>query len=297
MIIIKLKGGLGNQMFQYAFGKVMSLKNSTQLYLDTSGYANAVKMDGFTPRTYELTIFDSVAEIIDPVKLNKQLYPRKIEKYIRYILGRNTIKYHSPGVGYDNTAYNIPNNVYYVGYFQSYKYYTNMEDRIKECFKFKQELLNARTVKTKNELTDKHTISVHIRRGDYVTDSTTNENHGLCSMEYYNTCIDLMMQRVDNPVFVFFSDDIEWVKNEFGNRNLNSVFIDFNTGSDSWMDLYLMQHCKHNIIANSSFSWWGAWLNHNSSKIVCAPNNWFKKKEIDIIDDLIPESWLRIDNA
>ncbi len=135
-------------------------------------------------------------------------------------------------------------------------------------------------------------VSLHIRRGDYVKVKETNDFHGVCSIAYYETAIELITNKINDPVFYIFSDDMDWVKKNFNIRQ-NHVFVDANDAATNYEDMRLMSLCKHNIIANSSFSWWGAWLNPSSSKTVIAPKKWMKDPSIETID-LIPGNWIRL---
>ena len=141
-----------------------------------------------------------------------------------------------------------------------------------------------------------NSVSVHVRRGDYVLDKNTQEFHGVCGVDYYLDAIKLIASKMDDLLLVFFSDDTEWAIEEFKNLPYSLIFIDHNKGENSWKDMFLMSNCKHNIIANSSFSWWAAYLNQNQNKMVIAPKQWFadptKNSETS---DLIPESWIRLD--
>jgi hypothetical protein len=121
----------------------------------------------------------------------------------------------------------------------------------------------------------------------------TNKLHGLCTPEYYRIAIDYIKNNVDNPSFYFFSDDIEWVEQHLNFKDVNATYIGHNKGEKAYEDMRLMQYCKHNIIANSSFSWWGAWLNSFPQKIVIAPKRWMNIDGLNT-DDLIPDSWIRL---
>lgn len=132
-------------------------------------------------------------------------------------------------------------------------------------------------------------MSVHIRRGDYLSASFANGFGNCCPLDYYQRAIAMISKTVDKPLFVFFSDDMEWVKENFAGEDC--LFVSHNKGVDSWQDMYLMSLCNHNIIANSTFSWWGAWLNHHEDKMVIAPKKWWSTIEND---DVVPETWMRI---
>jgi hypothetical protein len=137
-------------------------------------------------------------------------------------------------------------------------------------------------------------VSVHIRRGDYVTNSHTNAVHGTCSLEYYENAINYISEKVKAPHFFVFSDDYKWALENFKNRSYPVTCIS-NNADKNYEDLTLMYNCKHHIIANSSFSWWGAWLNPNEDKIVIGPKQWFKsKKQSTDTKDVMPKEWVKM---
>src|SRR3989344_4984067 len=146
-----------------------------------------------------------------------------------------------------------------------------------------------RNKKLASEISGTNSVSVHIRRGDYVTNANTNQFHGLCSLDYYNKAVSFISSKQNEMELFVFSDDIEWCK-----ENLKYDFpIHFVETNDAHSDMYLMSLCKHNIIANSSFSWWGAWLNDNFQKIVVAPSQWIADASVNT-QDLIPKGWIKI---
>ncbi|HSD07371.1 alpha-1,2-fucosyltransferase [Flavobacterium sp.] len=293
MVLIKLQGGLGNQMFQYAFASILAKKNNTKLVIEDSIYTIIDKKEGYTPRSFELSIFDNEynfakksditlftnLSLLHKVKRKFKLnYPKKIdEQTFEYSSKLNSLK--AP--------------VFATGYFQSYKYFIGYEKYIKDLFVFPVDKLSKENIGLIPVLQNNNTIAIHIRRGDYVTDKVTNQFHGICSFEYYEEAILKITSKIDNPNLVFFSDDPQWVKENFEGFPFNKIFIAHNKGLNSWADMFLMSICSHNIIANSSFSWWGAWLNNNPEKIVVAPKDWFQAKDIDI-NSIIPEEWVII---
>lgn len=174
----------------------------------------------------------------------------------------------------------------YEGFWQSEKYFLDIEERIRLSFQFNERLLNVPTKALCASLANGEYVSVHVRRGDYVAQK---ENFGLCDEEYYQRAIGFIERKVVRPIYVFFSDEIGWAKERFHNENV--IFVDWNHANESWQDMFLMTRCKHNIIANSSFSWWGAWLNPNKEKIVVAPKRWF---EFIPNYDILPEGWVAV---
>lgn len=173
----------------------------------------------------------------------------------------------------------------YDGYWQSEKYFKSVADNVRQMFRFRKELMNERTLQLAETLRKGEFVSVHVRRGDYLP---LADYHGLCSETYYHSTMRLVSEKVANAVFVFFSDDMDWVKNNLNENKENVIYVDWNEGKESWQDMYLMSQCKHHIVANSSFSWWGAWLNNNPDKIVIAPQKWFNYCPNY---DILPPDW------
>jgi hypothetical protein len=274
--IISIAGGLGNQMFQYAFYlslKVKEPKSITKVYIAKYSLHNGYELD---------TVFD----------IKKHLISNLISGFLKKMLKKWTLKIQDLAIGtYTNFKTDASKIVYYSGYWQSEKYFKNAEDIIRQQFTFKRELLNKKNIELLTQFSNKNTVSVHIRRGDYVTNTDANILlGGLCDLSYYEKAISFIEKNVRDPYFYFFSDDIEWAKNHFSNLK-NVYFVDWNHKADSWQDMFLMSKCTHNIIANSSFSWWGAWLNDNMDKIVIAPSKWFRSHETL---DILPENWTKI---
>ncbi len=201
--------------------------------------------------------------------------------------------YIEPTFSFQTDALSIQSPVYLKGYFQSYKYLVGYEDFIRQLFSFPVDKLddinNELLIKIKNS----KSISVHIRRGDYINDEKTAQYHGSCSLDYYLEAIKLLASKNMDLTLVFFSDDSDWVKEQFNDLPYSKIVVDHNNEENSWKDMLLMSFCSHNIIANSSFSWWAAWLNANPDKTVIAPKNWFRTKDLDTTT-LLPEEWIKI---
>lgn len=295
MVIVKLQGGLGNQMFQFAICSIISLENKSKLKVDNYFFENKDKKVGFTPRQFELSVFDNNYNV---ATLKEVECFTNLSKFnlIRQKYGFNYPKmFVEPSLGYHDTLLQLKSPVYLEGYFQSFRYFEGYEDFVKELFSFSLKNLDEKNKKIFNKINNTETVAVHIRRGDYVNDNLTQQFHGNCSKAYYLNAIHILEQKNKELTYLFFSDDIMWVKENFSDLLVNKVFVDENKGADSWKDMFLMSACSHNIIANSSFSWWGAWLNSFSEKIVIAPKVWFLNLEADkMSNDLIPESWIRI---
>ena len=268
MIITKLQGGLANQIFQWAYGKYLSEKHNTLLYLDTTSYLN---QSGITKREFSLNKFPNLKYQILPNDRNISNWSNEPDKIrIQTISDYFTHK----ELNYDNNSH------YYLnGYWQSEKYFKEIADIIREELQPSSESLEKFSDLPINE----NNISIHIRRTDYIK---SNGYHPVQPIEYYQKGLDIIGE-YDN-IFVF-SDDINWCKTNL--KFSNMIFID---GFDDVEDLWLMSMCKHNIIANSSFSWWGAWLNDNPNKKVVTPSNWFGRQSNLNTSDMVPENWTKI---
>ena len=296
MIVIQLSGGLGNQMFQYAYGLAIEQFSKDEVFLDMSLLKNYPNGLYNTKRDYELELFDIQLPVIGLVinfrhnVLSKFIY-KIVNKYFRI---KNTLKLvvQSPNETYVDWL-NYGRNVYVIGSFQSYKYMLDIRNLILKSFVHSKEL-SVLSEKIRSKIAIQESVSIHIRRGDYLK-SHNLINHGICGLKYYEDSIKYFEDRFIECHYYIFSDDIEWCRNNIG-KDLNYCeYINHNLGNDAWQDIILMKNCKHNIIANSSFSWWGAWLNENIDKIVISPHNWFANAKYEILtSELIPEDWVRL---
>lgn len=291
--IIKLNGGLGNQMFQYAFACALQNKFATDVKFDFSYFEDVKSNQEVTTRKFELGVFTFNCEEASKEDLANIRKPRFKSKL------KNTIAKKSPkafDINYvrekNNTAYDKSllkdYYLYFEGYFQNEKYFKQIRNDLIEKFSLK-EPLDEQNQSALNKIKETNSISIHIRRGDYVTLDYVNKIHGVCPVEYYKKAIEYIANKVKSPHFFIFSDDIKWVIENLKIEYPYTV-VDFNQDK-GWLDMNLMKQCKHNIIANSSFSWWGAWLNINPKKIVVAPKKWTAKKQKC---DIVPKNWTRL---
>jgi hypothetical protein len=274
MIIARIAGGLGNQMFQYAIAKSIAKKNSDIFKLDISFYPKQ------SLRKYELNLFnieENIATEEECVILrgSEGLW-FKIRNKLGLKVKRPDSYYKEKEIAvFDENVFKYDKNIYLDGYWQNENYFTDIRYEILNDFTLKQDISNEAKKHLEN-IKNINSISLHVRRGDYVQDTHTNKVHGICDFEYYKKAIEHIKNKVEKPMFYIFSDDISWCKENF-NFLENKVFID--DTKSALEDLELMKHCKHNIIANSTFSWWGAWLNDNDNKIVIAPKIWWSAKK------------------
>lgn len=292
MIYVKISGGLGNQMFQFAAAFAKAKSCDTKISIDLS---EINKKDGkvdFTYRDFELeSIFNISNYFITKKKTNFIVGNSFRDKMIRKFVKSNFLI--EKNLRYDNKIIDLSKNSYIEGYFQSELYFKEYESEIRNQFTFKAKK-NSNTLKIVEDIKDSKSLAIHIRRGDYISNKSINNIHGTCSLEYYLKA--LKQFDLDNLKIYFFSDDIDWVKSNFlflDQKKCN--FIDWNTHKESWQDMYIMSKCDNFIIANSSFSWWGAWLSANKDKTIIAPKKWFNDKlKNEQTKDLIPTSWILV---
>ena len=179
------------------------------------------------------------------------------------------------------------------GFWQCEKYFINIKEILFEEFTFQKTISDIDLQKIQTEIQTTNSVSIHFRRGDYLSNNNANKSHGVCSMEYYQKAVQFIAEKVNDPVFFVFSDDIEWVKDNF--KCEFPVHYIEKSDENIHSDFQLMSLCKHNIVANSSYSWWAAWLNRNEAKLVIAPKRWFAdEKNQSQAEDLIPQSWIKI---
>lgn len=286
MVAVELIGGLGNQMFQYAAAKALALKRNEKLLLDNRLFAT------YNLHDYALNHFELRPTFLEEGKIIFEPIP--ITEKVKAVVSRKKIftKYEEQGLDYDENLFSPPQrNMYLKGYFQSEKYFMKFEDEIRRDFQITSPL-QKNTVEMLKVIESVTSVSLHIRRGDYINNPKTNNFHGTCSLEYYHRAIEMIKKEIENPVFFIFSDDILWAKENLRTDSITH-FIDFTDAATNYEDIKMMSSCKNNIIANSSFSWWGAWLNENKNKLVIAPEKWFNVDYHNTID-IIPESWLKI---
>lgn len=300
MIIVRLTGGLGNQMFQYALGRHLAEKNSTLLKLDLSGF------ETYKLRRYALhcfKIWEHVATIEEIVAF-KRMGTQRVNRWVSKIgnkLGvlppatsdfyQDNVVIKEKQLSFDSSTLEAKGNIYLDGYWQSEKYFSAIRDILLREFDFKYGQ-DARSKELAEQIRKTQSVSLHIRRGDYVHNPLTNQVHGVCSLDYYQEAVNRVIQKMPDSHFYIFSDDHAWVGENF-KLDYPATMVDYNNASRNYEDLRLMSLCSHQIIANSSFSWWAAWLNQNKEKLVFAPQHWFNDFSLDT-QDLIPDGWIKI---
>jgi hypothetical protein len=294
MVITVLNGGLGNQMFQYAIAKSIAITHNTQLYIDTTFLDhNSISSDSFTARSFELSIFPRV---VGEKMISRPQSRRRLFDYLKYMMvSKLAYLFHEQRFDFDSNVLNISPPVKLEGFWQSEKYFARNERLIRQQFLFPLEKIGrANNLLIDNMQKSQNPISVHVRRGDY-TSLNLHQKHGACGIEYYEEGIRRMKEMFPSAKFFFFSDDMDWVKNELVHLVKDYVLVEDNTDKNAWIDMKLMSSCKHHIIANSTFSWWGAWLNPQIDKKVIAPLRWFNDGTLQAQSkDICPHDWIRI---
>ncbi len=282
MVLLKLKGSLGNQLFQYCFGRSVAIDTNSKLIIDKS-LIYKFKAQSY----YSLNLYNIKATVL-PFST----------KYLPYkLLGKVGVKFYNI-IPEDETKFYDENILRQInkskgmlilnGYWQSYKYFESNWDTIKSEISLKDTVLNSYKLAIAQEIKSSNSISLHIRRGDYLQ----SPSHTSLKLDYYYKAVKILKKKGTERIFIF-SDDLVWAKKNLNNLS-NTVFVEQDIQYPQ-SDLYLMSLAKHNIIANSTFSWWGAWLNNNDGKKVIAPRNWFTDNTRNkYISDLIPQSWILI---
>lgn len=267
MKIVKLSGGLGNQMFQYAFGMALSHAGHEVLYdafwfeeINKSTKARATK------RNYELKVFNVDVPFASRSQIEK-CSNKGLQGFIpKFLTGRTgrVIK-ENCAFSYYEEFLSVKDDAYFAGVFANNCYFDNYRRELLQAFSLKDKMSEANNAMLQ-EITGTNSVSVHIRRGDYVKLGLT------CNLDYYYQAINYINSKVEDAHFYIFSDDVAWVKDNLKFDNPHT-FVDINDGKTGFCDLELMKNCSHNITANSTFSWWAAYLNQNPRKIVLAPRD------------------------
>jgi len=287
VIITRLQGGLGNQMFQYAAGLRLATARRTALKVDLS-LLDA--RDGRTPRSHALGCFGLSAPLASPEEAEALLAKRPIAARISHRFDRRAAA-RERHFHYDPEVARLPDDTCLEGYWQSERYFADAAAAVRREFTFASQP-SARNAELAREIAARNAVSVHVRRGDYASDPATHAAHGLCPLDYYHRAAAYVAERVRDPFFVIFSDEPAWTRAHL-DLGPGALVVDHNGASDAAEDLRLMSRCRHHVIANSTFSWWGAWLNPDPKKIVIAPTRWFADRTRDT-RDLLPGGWVTL---
>jgi hypothetical protein len=293
MIISRLMGGLGNQMFQYAVGRALALRTGATLKLDVSHF------DLHRDRQYALGCFRIEAELADDDDLAAcglagKPWPGRLDgvrRRLRAQLVTGPFQIcQERSFRFDPAIINLQGFTYLQGYWQSEKYFLDQAEMLRHDFE-PAEPTDADNARLAAGIDAVNAVSIHVRRGDYVRVATTNRYHGTCSIDYYRAAVEYVSAHTTAARFFVFSDEPEWVSDHF-KPGVPTTIVSTNSPDRGYRDMLLMARCRHHIIANSSFSWWGAWLGRHPGKIVVAPTRWFN---VDLdTRDLVPDTWVRM---
>ena len=284
MLVIRLQGGLGNQMFQYAFGQAIAAKVCGPVYYDDSSFVTDALRDR------EIDAWQVEIPLV-PVAVRHR-FPKKFgglglgSNLLRGSMPLSRVREKRP-YRFDQRYLQERRSAYYDGFWQNQSYFEAVADKLREKFQPRQPLGNHST-KLLSQIEKNHSVNVHIRRGDYVNHPV----HYVCDMTYYEQAVSQLLSKYTGLHLFVFSDDPEWCE-----KNLDfpcpMTIVDSRRGAPPHEDIFLMQHCRHHVIPNSSFSWWGAWLKHDSSGEVYAPDRWFADESFGG-DAIAPSHWQRI---
>jgi len=295
MIILNLNGGLGNQLFQYALGRCLATKLSTELVIEDSFYRGTPK--GVTPRQYELDQFATRCRFV--TEAERQYLRRYTNRWLRFAR-----KYVAMPGRYQYTrepldrlmleVRNLTGDILLDGYWQSQAYFAGSEAEVRQDLTPAFEI-SALDQQIQRLMQETCSVSLHVRRGDYVALPSNLAWHGVCGVDYYERAIALIRDQVSAPHVFVFSDDMQWVKDNLGSllADLPCTYVDHNDECHAANDLILMASCRHHVIANSSFSWWGAWLNPDAQKVVIRPRIWLAQLP-HMNESVCPASWIAL---
>lgn len=287
MIAFHAQGGLGNQMFQYATARRLALQNQCSLVVDHSWFKHSSSVE--TPRPFQLTQYPVEMRHAKPFEAACWAPMRsRFGPYLKSLLPLRLVR--ESGFRVNREVMNASANTYLYGYWQSELYFADIREKLLTELTPLM-MPGPKDLEVIENMKKGAAVSLHVRRGDYVTLASANKYHGVCSLEYYRKAIKYISERIKSPQFFVFSDDPVWAR-----ANLQPPFptyyVDHNTSENAFQDLRLMSLCCHHIIANSSFSWWGAWLSRAADGLVIAPQSWFSVERT--LPDLLPSRWIKL---
>jgi hypothetical protein len=290
-VVTRIEGGLGNQLFQYAAAIALADRLGCDLALDL----RALSKNG--DRQFQLGLYKSRFRILAAGEL--ALLPEsRVSRWRRisadakrFFLGRHSLQtFWARGFEFDPRFESISVPVYLVGYWQSEFYFQSHRARLLSDL----QLVNPKELvhPLQTRLSSCNSIALHIRRGDYVSNGAASQFHGVCDIAYYHSAIEFICRHTSSPEAFVFSDDIDWARVNL-KLTIPMHFVEGHSAEAGHLDLELMRRCKHHVVANSSFSWWGAWLAQSENQIVCAPKRWFAASEVNS-EDVVPQRWVRL---
>ena len=289
MVVVSLLGGLGNQLFQYAVGRAVASRHRTSLQLDITAF-EVYKLHAYSLQHFNIQeAFAYRGAMARMFGHPSNRYLRGLRRHLPYFWLRSvkeTTQYR-----FDPGIFEKGRNVLLYGFWQNERYFQDVAEQLRLELRVRAGP-DAENAAMARAMQGVEAVSVHVRRADYVSDSRTLQKHGACSTDYYRAAIRELATSVRNPHYFVFSDDPAWAQ---ANLTFDHpvTFVAHNKADRNYEDLRLMTLCRHHIIANSSFSWWGAWLGTNPGRIVIAPQRWMNDDAVDT-SDLIPGTWRRI---
>ena len=279
-IISNIMGGLGNQMFQYACGRAIAHRLGAAFYLDLRWFNEG-------NREFMLDTFPNIH--------HSSWEPSIVEKILRRIKIYTVHYIQEPDYSYWQGIEHIISSAHLSGYWQNEKYFSNITDIIKKDFNFPEFSSSEAENIAQKIKSFSCSVSIHVRRGDYVENQEVNQVHGICSLEYYEKALQIIADKEKRALELYiFSDDPEWIRDNFNTHGYSSIIVDIPQHKKApFHDMHLMSLCRHHVLANSSFSWWGAWLSDNNG-ITIAPRRWFAEKTMSHHNPS-PETWIIIE--
>lgn len=303
MIVVRLEGGMGNQMFQYAFGKYLSKKWNTELLLDTSYLLNRELRKDFVYRDFDLDVFNVFVNLDGENKLSlfktnyvspRSFVRRYFCKYFNYSPRiKQFLRIRQNQLLSNAFWHNIPDNSYlYEGTWSNLEFLNSIKDDLTKEFVIKPDksFFNGSLL---SDIENSNSVCLNVRRADFVELTKTNSLHGVCSLQYFKNALKLLLKKYDDLKVFVFSDDLDWCFKNFADFE-NTYFVTHDVAGRKFQNyLHYMMHCKHFIIPNSTFAWWAAWLSKNPNKTVIAPDYWLYGRRYKA-DELIPKDWIRL---
>jgi hypothetical protein len=295
MIVVKLAGGMGNQMFQYAFGRYLSLQHGTELLLDTSILLNRVPCGPKTFYDYELSMFDLPSRIAGEDDI--PLYPMSRSIRSRTRRAVHVLQLRARGFkyvlerefGFSAKLLRLPDNIYLDGYWQSDMYFSGVGGQIRADFTYSR-ALSDKAKGMQEAIRRQPSVCVHIRRGDYLQ---YVDHFGVVGADYVTGALAWLKERRPELHCFVFSNDIPWCQRALDVPRPCTFVSQENAGTDDREHFHLMSLCRDFVISNSTFSWWAAWLSGHPDKVVIAPKNWFQNRKIDT-SAVVPREWVRM---
>lgn len=292
MDVVVIFNGLGNQMSQYAFYLQKKKINPSTYYISFCKDHNGLEINSVFNLKWKEHLINKLLYVLFRIMLADRF--KIITEPAKRLLKLVGCKVIHENFDYNfNLQYLKPSKgiTFYYGGWHSEKYFINAKKEILDAFTFSEQI-DTETLTLMKEMGDRNSVALHVRRGDYLNEANINLFGKVCTLTYFEKAIRIIKDEVDSPHFYVFSNDLDWVKQ---NLSLESVtYVDHNRGRNSWRDMLLMSVCKHNIISNSSFSWWGGWLNRNAGHKVISPAKFLNN---DTLSDVYPDRWIKISDC